>query len=176
MIDTIYSAHLLKNALTDIPKEIDRIFKNCVEFFGNINVYKICIEEKDTIIITNIEKHNLSIYDMIEFLRISKEIENIEEDNNMSLISRWKSKTIYLKKNYDEDYNHMNFFDIFPSDNPFSLKFYFDFEHNKFMYSDKKGGPHFTEDQLKYIEQKIKIKKNPFNETPTEEPDIDYFK
>jgi hypothetical protein len=174
MIDTIYSAHLLKNALTDIPKEIDSIFKNCNDFFGNINVYKISIEKKDTIIITNIEKNNLSIYDMVEFLRISKEIENTEE-KNMDLINKWRLKTIYLKKNYDEDYDYMNFFDIFPSDNPFSLKFYFDFEHNKFMYSDKKGGPHFTENQLKYIEQKIKIKKNPFDETPSEDYGMNYF-
>lgn len=174
MIDVIYSAHLLKKALTDIPKEIDRIFKNCIDFFGDIKVYKISISEKDTIIITNIEKNDLSIYDMMEFLRISKEIENVE-NNNISLINKWKSKTIYFKKNYDEDYNYINFFDIFPSNNSFSLEFYFDFNHNKFMYTNKKGGPHFTENQLKYVEDMIKIKKNPFNKTPDEEPDISYF-
>lgn len=172
MRDTIYSASLLKNH--NIPKEIDRIFKNCNVFLGDINVYKIHIIKEITIIITNIEKQDLSIYDMIEFLKISEEIKN-KEDNNIDLIQKWKNRTIYLRKYNDEDYDYINFFDIFPSDNSFSLIFYFDFKDCKFKYSDKKGGPHFTENQLKYIERKINIKKDPFVKTPSESVNIDYF-
>lgn len=170
MIDTIYSAHLLKNVLKEIPKEIDIVFKSCTEFFGNINVYKICIKEKCTIFITNIEKQNLSIYDMIEFLRISKEIYDIE-DSNMNLINSWRSKTIYLRKKYDDDYDYMNFFDIFPSVNAFSLDFYFNFEHNKFMFSDQKSGPHYKKEEIDNIIKMINIKESPFAKTPSIEYD-----
>lgn len=176
MIETIYSVHILTHSLIDIPDEIGYIFKTCNDFLGDMYMYKVFMENMELILITNIPRNNLTIYDKIEFLRIFDEIQNNiknTNDNNLDQIHKWKSRTIYLKKNYDEDYEYINFFDIFPSINNFSLKFYFDFNHNKFMFSDKKSGPHFTEKQINNIISVIKWKKDPFVQTPMIEPPID---
>lgn len=174
MIDIIYSVHMLKRSLVEIPEELDYIFKSCDNFLGDMYIYKVFMDDICLVLITNIPRHNLSVYDKMEFLKVSDEIQNKnKDDNNFDQIHKWRSRTIYFKKNYDEDYEYMNFFDIFPSINDFSLKFYFDFKHNKFMFTDKKSGPHFTVNQINNIISVIKWKKDPFVKTPMIEPPID---
>jgi hypothetical protein len=46
MIDEICSIHLLHRAIIDSPIELKKIFNNCNEFLGNMNIYKI-INKKD---------------------------------------------------------------------------------------------------------------------------------
>lgn len=176
MIDTIYSVHILTRSLVDIPEELDYIFKSCNNFLGDMHIYKVFMDNIELILITNIPRDNLTIYDKVEFLKVFDEIQNNMkniDNTNLDLIYIWKSRTIYFKKNYDEDYEYINFFDIFPSINDFSLKFYFDFKHNKFMFSDKKPGPHFTKNQINNIISVIRWKKDPFAQTPIIEPPID---
>lgn len=176
MIDVILSVHILKRSLLDIPDELNYIFKNCNDFFGDMHIYKIFMNDIEIILITNISRKDLTIYDKIEFLKVFDETENNIKNtnyNNLDQIYEWKLKTIYFKKNYDEDYEYMNFFDIFPSINNFSLKFYFDFKHNKFMFTDKKSGLHFKEEEINKIITTIKWKKNPFSQTPMIEYPVD---
>lgn len=170
MIDDICSIRLLTRCFIDISDELKYIFEECKDFLGgNLYIYKIINKNKNAIIITNISKEELNIYDEIEFLNITNNIQ-IEINNQ---INNWRSKTIYIRKNYDEDYDNINFFNIFPSINDFGLKFYFDFNHNKFMFTDKKSGPHFTKKELDNIIKTIKWKNDPFSQTPMIEPPID---
>lgn len=176
MIDNICSIHFLTRSLIDIPEEINYIFKECKDFLGNMYIYKV-FNNEDYIIITNISKKDLNIYDKIEFLKntdnLQEELFNNNKNNRINKINEWKLKTIYIRKNYDEDYDTINFFEIFPSINSFSLKFYFDFNENKFMYTDKKSGPHFLKDEINSIIKTIKWKKDPFIQTPMIEQNID---
>lgn len=179
MIDEICSIHLLTRAIIDSPLELKEIFNNCNEFFGTMYIYKITNKNYEnsnqkniTVIVTNMP--NLDVYDKIELLKISSKIEENKEYTNN--IIEWKNKTIYIKKNDNDDYEYMNFFDIFPSTieniksehliSSVSLKVHFDFNKNRFMFSDKKSGPHFSDEEISDIIYSIKKKKNPFGQTP----------
>lgn len=179
MIDNICSIHFLTRALIDIPDEINYIFNKCNDFLGKMYIYKV-FNKEDYIIITNISKIDLNIYDKIEFLKITDNLQDeIFNNNNQkdkkNKVNEWRLKTIYIRKNYDEDYDTINFFEIFPSINNFSLKFYFDFNENKFMYTDKKSGSHFLKDEIKSIIKMIKWKKDPFIQTPMIEQSVDIY-
>lgn len=97
MIDIIYSVNMLKRSLVDIPEELDYIFKSCDNFLGDMYIYKVFMNDIYLVLITNIPRHNLSVYDKMEFLKVSDEIQNKnKDDNNFDQIHKWRSRTIYF--------------------------------------------------------------------------------